>query len=275
MRPYRQQEASTRDTHIIQSLDKGLFVLELIEQVGHPIGLSELKQKLGWDKATVHRILATLERRGYILRNPSTKGYSLGLKLYGLYDSLVRNFDIHEATRPLLVEVARETGESTHLAVAVGKEIVFIDQIPSSEVLSVNTQIGARQPLYCTALGRAVLARVPPAELTAYIPQPMAKYTAHTITRIADLRAALQIAREKEFAVDNEEFVDGIKCVAAPIVNDKGQPVAAIGISGPANRITVQNAERFGRFIRDAAAQISRRAGWTADSAAASALKMS
>jgi DNA-binding IclR family transcriptional regulator len=255
-------ESALRDTRIIQSLDKGLFVLELIEQAGQPIGLNELKLKLGWDKATVHRILATLERRGYLLRNPQTKKFSLGLKVYGLYDSLMRNFDIHETTRPFLVKVAEQTGEFTHLAVAIGKEIVFIDRIASTEVLSVNTQIGAREPLFCTALGRAVLAFVPQAEIENYLPRPFARYTSRTITSRAALKTALEEVREKGFAVDNEEYIDRVRCVAAPVFNHAHAPIAAIGISGPVSRITPQKAEQFGSLIREAAIQISECAGW-------------
>ncbi len=262
MESARKTEAPARDTHIIQSLDKGLFVLELVEQAGHPVGLNELKLKLGWDKATVHRILATLERRGYLLRHPATKLYSLGLKVYALYDSLTRNFDIHDATHSYLVQVAEETGESTHLAVAVGKEIVFIDRVQSTEVLSVNTQIGAREPLFCTAIGRAILAYVPPDEIENYVQIPFVRYTSRTIGSVAALRSELVKVGQKGFAVDNEEYIEGIRCVAVPVFNHEHAPIAAMGISGPANRITSSRADHLGVILKKAAQQVSAQAGW-------------
>ncbi len=262
MRAAKRAGVSPRDTHIIQSLDKGLFVLELVEQATQPVGLNDLKLSLGWDKATIHRILTTLERRGFLLRNPVTKKYTLGLKVYGLYDSLLRTFDIHETTHAFLMKVAEHTGEATHLAVAVGKEIVFIDRIASTEVLSVNTQIGAREPMFCTALGRALLAFVPQAETESFLPRPIVKYTSHTITSAAALKAELAAVREAGFAIESEEYVDGIRCVASPILNHERMPIGAVGVSGPVNRITTQRAARFGSFIRKVAFQISELAGW-------------
>jgi IclR family transcriptional regulator, KDG regulon repressor len=151
-------EKKAKNPHIIQSLDKGLYLLEVIEQMGKPVTLGDLWTKMQWDKATLHRLLATLEGRGYLLRDKSTKQYRLGLKIYGLYNSLKRNMDLQGITRPYLTELSQVTGESAHLAVVVEKSVVFIDRVTSSETLSVNTQIGAREPLYCTALGRAFLA---------------------------------------------------------------------------------------------------------------------
>ena len=115
-----------KSPHIIQSLDKGLYLLEVVEQANRPITLGELWSKLRWDKATIHRLLATLERRGYVLRDRETKQYSLGLKIYGLYNSLKRNLDIQGITKPFLLQLAEMTGESAHLAVVVEKYLDLI-----------------------------------------------------------------------------------------------------------------------------------------------------
>jgi DNA-binding IclR family transcriptional regulator len=251
-----------KDTHIIQSLDKGLRLLESVEAAAAPVSLKDLTITLGWDKATIHRLLLTLERRGYLLRDPSSKRYILGLKIFGLYDALAKNFDIQEVTRPSLSMVSRKTGESAHLAVSVGKEIVFIDRVTSSETLSVNTQIGAREPLFCTALGRAILAFLPDEELAPHLPDPLARYTQRTITDVSELRKRLRRVRERGFAIDNGEYLDGIRCIAAPIFNHDGVPIAAMGISGPRNRISLEKANLHGQLIRRATIDISRRAGW-------------
>jgi DNA-binding IclR family transcriptional regulator len=250
------------DTHIIQSLDKGLLLLETVETSPSPVSLTDLAQKLGWDKATIHRLLLTLERRGYLLRNQDTKRYGLGLKIFGLYDSLIKDFDIQQATRPFMLKVAELTGETTHLAVAVGREIVFIDRIASTETLFVNTQIGAREPLHCTALGRAILAFTPEKQLRQLLPARLTQYTPRTITLIAELRKVLHKVRDQGFALDMEEYVLGIHCVAAPILDHEGTPIAALGISGPRARIPLRKAFGCGALLREAANEISRRAGW-------------
>ncbi len=252
------------DTHIIQSLDKGLMLLEAVESAAHPVGLKDLTLKLKWDKATVHRLLLTLERRGYLLRDQETRRYTLGLKIFGLHDSLVRGFDIQQATRPFMTQVAKRSGETAHLAVAVGTDIVFIDRVESNEALFVNTQVGSREPMYCTALGRAIMAFLPDDQVKECLPARYVRYTPKTITATAVLRKALLRVRDQRFALDFEEYLPGIHCIAAPILNHEGSPVAALGISGPASRLPLKKARELGAMIREAASEISRRAGWYA-----------
>jgi DNA-binding IclR family transcriptional regulator len=254
--------AARKDSRIIHSLDKGLFLLEIIEEAERPLSLHDLWLKLKWDKATVHRLLVTLERRGYLLRDSITRQYTLGLKIAGLYASLTRNFDLQTVTRPHLEKVARETAETAHLAIPVGGDIVFIDRVGSREPLSVTTLIGAREPMYCTALGKAILAFVEGTELKELVRPPLKRFTRKTATSIAELRRILQPVAASGYAVDDGEYADGIRCVAAPILNDQGYPIAAVGISGPAFRLPPEKVRRFGALVRDAGLAISRRAGY-------------
>ena len=256
--------SAEKDTQIIRSLDKGLFLLEVIQQAGKPIALKELWQELGWDKATIHRLLHTLVRRGYLLRDSATKQYTLGLKIFGLYDSLVRNFDIQPVTRPYLEEISEQTGEAGHLAVLLGKDIVFIDRVASRETLSVNTQIGAHEPAYCTALGRAVLGFIDEETLAEHLPKSLERYTTRTVTSVGELRRILHKARSKGYALDDEEYIDGIRCAAAPVFDHAGYPIAAIGISGPKIRMPMKKAHQYGELIRKAGLQISRHIGYHA-----------
>ncbi|UCF97384.1 MAG: IclR family transcriptional regulator [Spirochaetaceae bacterium] len=250
-----------KSPHIIQSLDKGLYLLEVVEQANRPLTLGELWSKLRWDKATIHRLLATLERRGYVLRDQETKKYSLGLKIYGLYNSLKRNLDIQRITKPYLIELAGTTGESAHLAVVVEKYVVFIDRYSSLEMLSVNTQIGAREPLYCTALGKAYLAFQEEKTLEELYPENLVAYTQRTITSIAKLRANLDLVRRTGYAVDDEEYIDGICCISAPILNEFRAPIAMIGISGPKHRLPNDALAKYGQLIHDTATMISQHCG--------------
>jgi DNA-binding IclR family transcriptional regulator len=255
-------EKSKKSPHIIQSLDKGLYLLEVVEQANRPITLGELWSKLRWDKATIHRLLATLESRGYLLRDQKTKQYSLGLKIYGLYDSLKRNLDIQRITNPYLLQLAEATGESAHLAVVVEKYVVFIDRHSSSELLSVNTQIGAREPLYCTALGKAYLAFQEEHALEELYPEELEAYTQRTITSIPELEAHLDLVRRSGYAMDDEEYIDGIRCISAPILNEFNTPIAMIGISGPKHRLPTDTIVEYGRLIKDTAAKISQHCGY-------------
>jgi DNA-binding IclR family transcriptional regulator len=246
-----------KDASIIHSLDKGLFLLETIEQASRPISLQELWQTLKWDKATIYRLLVTLEKRGYIHRDPEERKYSLGLKIYALYDSLIRKLDLQQITKSHLAFLARRTGQTAHLAVAVGSCIVFIDRAVGSEILSVNTQIGAMEPLHCTALGKAYLAYVEPERREELLAGPLKKSTPRTVVSRRGLQREMAAIRDRGYAVDDGEYNDGILCIASPILSSLGPPVALVGISGPKSRISDARVAEYGRMIRKHAMEIS------------------
>lgn len=247
---------------IIQSLDKGLQLLEVVEQFRYPVTLRQLWARLHWDKATIFRLLRTLEYRGYISRNSEQKTYSLGLKIYGLYDSLIRELDIQQITRPFLEKLVNNTGQTAHLAVVLDKSVVFIDKLAASEILAVNTQVGSREPMHCTALGKAALAFVDEAEIAKYLETPLCRYTPRTICTLQDLAAELNRIRRRGYAIDDEEYIAGVRCIASPIINQHGQPVAVLGISGPKGRISMREPNKYGELIRRYSRDISKRLGY-------------
>jgi IclR family KDG regulon transcriptional repressor len=247
---------------IIHSLDKGLYLLEILEQAGQPMNLQELWLKLKWDKATIYRLLTTLEKRGYIHRDPETREYTLGIKIYALYDSLIRNLDLQRICKPVLGILVKNTGQTAHLAVAVGHSIVFIDRQQGSERLSVNTQIGATEPLYCTALGKAFLAFVDKDQITDILPDPLIPYTPATITNRKKLEKELLRIKNNGYAVDNEEYIEGVRCIASSILNQYGSPVAMMGISGHTSRISQRNILEYGKLVRRLSLEVSRKFGY-------------
>lgn len=254
-----------KDAPIIYSLDKGLFLLETIEQAAQPISLQELWQTLHWDKSTIYRLLVTLEKRGYIHRDPKERRYSLGLKIYALYDSLIGKLDLQQVTKSHLALLARRTGQTAHLAVGVGSCIVFIDRVVGAELLSVNTQIGAMEPLHCTALGKAYLASIEPENREELLAGTLKKFTSRTIVSKRGLQREMAAIRERGYAVDDEEYNEGILCIASPILNAHGLPVALVGVSGPKSRISKTRVEEYGRMIKKHAMEISAMFGYGAN----------
>jgi DNA-binding IclR family transcriptional regulator len=247
---------------IIQSLDKGLSLLEIVEQATHPVTLHYLWGRLKWDKATIFRMLRTLERRGYLLRDDSRKEYSLGPKIYGLYSALLRELDLQKMAKPLLKEISSKYHETAHLAVSVGDRVVFIDRSAVSNFNSINTQIGASEPTYCTAVGKAMIAFIGQDDLGAYLPKSLTRYTTKTIVGLPALTVELHEIQSRGYAVDNEEYIDGIRCVAAPIFNDQNAPIAAIGISAPVFRLPLEKLEKCGEDLKEKALGISKRFGF-------------
>jgi DNA-binding IclR family transcriptional regulator len=252
-----------KNTQIIHSLDKGLLLLETIEQETYPVTLHALWKKMGWDKATILRMCNTLERRGYIRKDPSTKQYSLGLKIFGLYESILKHIDVQQMARQYLERIAQKTGESTHLAFFIEKSAVFIDKVVGSNDPPVNVQIGGREPLHCTAMGKAFLAFSNAPDLEQQLDMPLKKHTPQSIDSPEKIKQELERIKSRTYAVDNEEYIAGVRCIAAPIFNHTGVPVAAIGISAPKERLPDTRIERYGTIISTTAAELSEKLGFS------------
>jgi len=252
-----------KDTRIIHSLDKGLLLLEVIERETYPITLNSLWRKLQWDKATILRMCTTLERRGYIRRDPSTRCYSLGWRIFGLYQSIIKNIDVQRMTKPYLEQLEKKTRESAHLAFIFEKSVVFIDKVVGSLEPPVNVQIGGRAPLHCTSLGKVYLAFAVEEELDKLLESPLKKYTENTINTIEQLSGVLKKIRAQGYAIDNGEYIPGVRCVAAPILNQTGRPIAAIGISAPKGRLSLNHCREYGNHIKDVTLKISKLLGYS------------
>jgi DNA-binding IclR family transcriptional regulator len=251
-------EPIKKDPGIIQSLDKGLQLLEIIENETYPVTLHTLWLKLGWDKATIFRMCSTLEKRGYIRKDPASKEYSLGLKIFGLYESIMNNMDVQKISKQFLVNLARKTGESAHLGLVFEKSIVFIDKVVGKTSPPVNVQIGGREPMHCTALGKAFLSALHLEETEELLQLPFEKHTPNSLISIEALVAELETVAERGYAIDNEEYIEGVRCVAAPIISRSGNPAAAIGISAPVSRFPEYKTSSYGQLVQETAGEISR-----------------
>jgi IclR family transcriptional regulator, KDG regulon repressor len=246
----------------IQSLEKGLILLELIEESQNPMTLQDLWKKLGWNKATIYRMLNTFQMRGYLQRDPATKGYSLGLKIFSMYNSLLNNFNIQQIVRPYLNAIVEKTNEEAHVAININKRIVFVDRVRSPKMISSNSEIGLSLPLHATALGKAYLACLPSGKVEENLELPLSRHTRNTITSLDVLKEELNQIRTNGFALDEGEFDLDMRCIAAPIFKYSDIPFAMIGISGLKTQLDSDTCKNFGHYIKDTALEISRKIGY-------------
>lgn len=255
---------------IIQSLDRGLKLLEEIGRSKISVSLKDLASVLGIDRSSIFRLLSTLESRGYLERDEETKRYKLGYKILELSGRLYANFQISELARPYLEELARRTGESAHLAIYSSSGALLIEKENSSEAISVNMDIGRGEPLYCTALGKVLLLSLSQEKLNSIISAGVGSvrgeiksYTKNTIVDSRMLVEELEKVRQKGYAIDNEEYREGVRCVASPVYDFRGKIVAAIGISGPGSRITLEKDEEIGAAVKGIAEKFSLQLGYS------------
>ena len=248
----------SRETPSIQSLDRGLLILEAVAKSSAPVSLTQLAELLDIDRSSVFRLANTLKRRGFLAHPSRKKDYTLGPSI----PRLSRHYDWDKTlagiSREHLKRLASLARETAHLAIREGQRALFIDHAAINQVISVSGQTGELVPLYCTAHGKALLS-----DLTAHAlenlfgPEPLHRYTTQTVIAINDLAAICSQIKAQGFATDDAEFQEGMRCVAAPIRDEEGVVVGSIGISAPLARFPEERYLVAAKQVCDIAREIS------------------
>jgi IclR family KDG regulon transcriptional repressor len=245
--------------------------LDLLEAMAHlsadtsEIGISDLSKQTGLSKSTVARLVANLEARGYVDQNPVTEKYHLGWKILEISQAKLRSIGLREVARSFLEQLARETGETVNLAILDQGEMVMVDVIETTDRVRVSVPVGSREPVYCTSLGKSMLAYLPTEAVEQFLAETgMPAHTERTITSPALLLSELVVTRRRGYAVDDREVHPESRCVGAPIFDYTGRPVAAISVAGLAERLTSERLASIGPLARAAADGVSVRLGYIA-----------
>lgn len=221
----------------IQALVKGLSVLECFVSDSEELGVQDISKKIDSPEATVYRTLSTLEFKGYVIQNPETKKYRLSLKFLIFVSKMKHILKWQEKAKQLMLELNEKCGETVNLAIREDDKLVYLDKVDCRHVLRPNFKIGVRYPTYCTALGRVLLTVFPEEALDSLFTTPLEPLTPYTITDLEKIKEKIREIKKQGYAIDNEEFCLGVRCVAAPIKGFGGNTVAAISVSIPTIRI--------------------------------------
>lgn len=215
------------------ALERGLLILEYLARSRRGVTLSQLTRKLQLPRSTGHALLLTYQRCGYVLRDEETGRYCLGFRLHSLANMAIGGNNLRGHCSPFLYRLMQDTGLAVHLAVMEEGEVIVIDKIEPPAAPQVATWVGKRMGLHCTALGKALIAHLPAAELDELIrKQGLIRYNENTIASKRKLKMACEQVQQLGYAVDDEEEEIGIRCIGAPVHNAKGEVIAAISISG-------------------------------------------
>ena len=244
----------------VPAIDRALDVLECLSQSRKGYSVSEFSRRLALPKSSVHLILRTLERRGYLQKQSSGGRYKFGLMLIALGRTALDGVELRDEARPALAALSQRTGLTVHMGVLERSEIVIIERIESAGPIRVVSWIGRRMSVNSTAVGKALIAHLPDPEFDAQVHlSQLARHNDRAIVSMADLRKELARVRQRGYSVCDEEDEIGVRAVGAPILNRQGHSIAAISAAGTTQQIPPERVDELGQAVRDAAAEISAR----------------
>jgi len=254
-------------TYSSQVLDRVVKILECFTPDRTDMRLVEIAEATGLHKSTLYRLLEAMRAHRLIGFDAQSGRYHPGLKLFEIGSLAAGRFALERHAHPTLEHLANVSGETAHLCVLDGSDVVYIAKVECTRTLRIPSAIGQRNPAYCTGVGKAILAFLTPPQLAAYLAGTTFKpFTRKTLTTAGELKANLRQIALRGYAVDDQEREEGVRCVAAPVRDRAGEVVAAISIAGPSTRVTKERVAELANHVMRAAADVSVGLGFNASS---------
>jgi DNA-binding IclR family transcriptional regulator len=246
-----------------QVLDRAVCILECFAPERTDLRLVEIAAATGLHKSTLYRLLEAMRAHRLIGFDAESGCYHPGLKLFEIGSLAAGRFALERHAHPTLEHLATVSGETAHLCVLDGSDVVYIAKVECTRTLRIPSAVGQRNPAYSTGVGKAILAFLAPAQLESYLAgTPLKAFTRKTLTTGRELKANLRQIAAQGYAVDDQEREDGVRCVAAPVRDHAGEVVAAISIAGPSIRVTKEKIAELASHVVRAADDISAALGY-------------
>jgi DNA-binding IclR family transcriptional regulator len=253
----------TSSPYKVQVIDRVVAIIDALAGDRKDASITELAEELDLHKATVHRLLMILSQHRLVDRDEQSGRYHLGLRLFELGTAAIGRFNILDRARRHLEKLLYEVDETVHLCVLDDGEVLYLDKIESTRSIRMASRSGRRNPTYCTAVGKAMLAHLPEREVDEILTRHgMQRQTSKTITTPAELKADLRAIRERGYSIDDEEVEEGVRCVGAAVLGHGGRPLGAISVSAPAFRVTMEKVPVVASALCRAARELSEESGY-------------
>lgn len=231
------KEDQNSERYVVRSVVRALDLLVAVAEAGDPVGLAALAEQTGLNPSTAYRLLESLASRNFVRQAPGA-GYVLASRAVDVGAAFLRRVSVWEASRDLADALAERTGETASVGILDEGQVLYIAIAQAQRELGIQSQAGARHPVHCTALGKALLAELDWEQAQeVLLARGMPRRTDSTLTTLPEMRAELQRVREDGYAVDHEERVPDVVCLAAVLHDESGGPVGAVSVSGPAFRV--------------------------------------
>jgi IclR family acetate operon transcriptional repressor len=247
----------------VQSLDRALRILAIVAD-GSGLSLSEIAAQSGLAASTAYRMLTTMENHGMVEFDSSDQLWSIGVETYRMGAAFLRRRKLVDRARVVMQELMEQTGETANLGVAEDDCVVFVSQVETHQAIRAFFRPGTRSPFHASGIGKAVLAHLEPERVGAILRKAgLERFTGKTLSDLPALTRDLGRIKLRGWSVDDEERHPGMRCVAAAIFNEFGEPIGGVSVSGPTVRVTPERLAEIGPLVRDAAADVTKMIGGT------------
>jgi IclR family acetate operon transcriptional repressor len=246
----------------VQSLTRGLSILECLAQAEGGLTLTDVGQRLQLPPSTVHRLLTTLEKMGYVYQAGDLGLWYIGLQAFTVGSSFLASRDWVAQSHAYMRRLMEQSGETANLAILDGTDAVFIDQVQCRETMRTIVKLGSRVPLHASGVGKAIFAALPDEQIDAILKvKGLPRITENTITAPETMWASVRVIRQRGWSFDDEEHMVGTRCVASPIYDEHAEMLGAISLAGPSSRLSDLRIKQLGPVVAHIAEDITRRIG--------------
>lgn len=246
----------------VQSVDRVLDIIEVLSTEHDGIGVTAIANRVGLHKSTAHRLLATLAARGYVVKT-AEGNYRIGLKLIEAVSCYINSLELQTEARPYLVQITGALGLTSHLGVLDKEMVVYIEKMDVVSSVRMYSQIGLKMHAYCSSLGKCLLSKYSREELNGIMKDcSFIRFTKNTIGSMEELHKEMTKVRKNGWAIDNEEYEIGHRCIGAPIYDYKGDIIAAVSASGPTNLLRDDRIESVAEYVKNVGIELSRSMGY-------------
>jgi IclR family acetate operon transcriptional repressor len=246
----------------VQSLTRGLSILECLANAEGGLTLTDISNRTDLPPSTAHRLLSTLERGGYVYQSGELGRWYVGLASFTVGSSFLASRDWVAQSHPSMRRLMEQSGETANLAILDGTEAVFIDQVQCRETMRTIVRLGSRVPLHASGVGKALFAALPDEQIEAILKvKGLPRISENTITAPETMWASLRVIRQRGYSFDDEEHLVGTRCVASPIYDEHGEALGAISIAGPVSRLPDTRVRQLGTMVAHVAEDITSKVG--------------
>jgi len=246
----------------VQSLTRGLSILECLARAEGGLTLTDVAQRCSLPPSTAHRLLATLQKTGYVYQAGDLGLWYVGLQAFTVGSSFLANRDFVAQSHVSMRRLMEQSGETANLAILDETEAVFIAQVQCREIMRLLVKLGSRVPLHASGVGKAIFAALPDERIDAILKvKGLPRITENTIVAPEIMWASLQVVRQRGWSFDDEEHALGTRCVAAPIYDEHAEPLGAISLAGPTTRLPDERIKQLGPLVAHTAEELTQRLG--------------